>query len=431
MELLTLDPAKVTVEGRVRTDLGNIDELAESIKISGQIHPIRITKDYKLVAGERRLRACQKAQLPVLAIFIEQTSEIELREIELRENLDRKDMTWQEQVLGRAALDALKKSQHGESKPGRGAKGWSQHDTAEMLGVAQSEIAKDIKVAKAMQVFPELATLKTREDAVKKINKITEKMAIAELMRRKKERAAETGEGISADDHFIVGDAIAGLKRLPEKSVNFANVDTPYGVDLKENKKIQTGIRTDEDYVEWDREDYIANITVVASEVYRILKDDSWMLFWFGQEWYAEVRAVLTTVGFSVDKIPAIWHGGAGAAQTAAVDVNLARSYETFFVCRKGSPLLLKRGRINTFVFDKVPAQRKIHPTEKPVELMKELYETFLLPGQIGISPFIGSGNDLRAGYMHHCHWFGFDLNEDVKNKFLLRVEEDRKNGLY
>jgi site-specific DNA-methyltransferase (adenine-specific) len=91
----------------------------------------------------------------------------------------------------------------------------------------------------------------------------------------------------------------------------------------------------------------------------------------------------------------------------------------------------VKRGRPNVFAFDKVAPQKKIHPTEKPLELMRDIYSTFVLPGQIVFSPFIGSGNDLRAGYAHGCHAFGFDLNQDVKNRFLLRVEQDMQDGLY
>jgi DNA modification methylase len=429
MEVLQLDPDVVVVEGRSRKTFEGIEELAQSIKEHGQIHPIRITSDMKLIAGERRLRACKLAGLKVEAVIKENCSAIELKELELRENLDRKDMTWQERIAGLAELDSLKKSIHGEPKSGRSGVGWSLSDTANLVGVTAPNVHAALQMAKAIEVFPELAASKNQHEATKKLRKITEKLAIAELASRKK--ASAVGQSVLADENFIVGDAFAGLASLVENSVDFANVDTPYGIDLQENKKIQSEVRTDNDYVEWHKDAYLGNIKIVAEQCFRILKNDRWMLFWFGQEWYLQVYTTLLNAGFKVDKIPAVWYGGVGGAQTMAPEINLARCYEQFFVCRKGDPILIKRGRPNVFCFDKMAPQNKIHPTEKPIELMTELYDTFVLPGQIGISPFIGSGNDLRAGYMHGCHWFGFDTNQDVKNRFLLRVEDDMIAGRY
>jgi ParB family chromosome partitioning protein len=61
-----MEPAKIEVGSRVRTDLGDINELAGSIARVGQIHPIRVSINGKagdkpkLVAGYRRLMACKQ-----------------------------------------------------------------------------------------------------------------------------------------------------------------------------------------------------------------------------------------------------------------------------------------------------------------------------------------------------------------------------------
>lgn len=429
MEVLSTSPDSIIVEDRERKVFSGIEELATSIKEHGLIHPIRVTKELKLIAGERRLRACKLAGVNVDYIVKENCSAIELKELELRENLDREDMTWQERASGLAALDALKKAEHGEA--------WGVRDTAALVSDSKSAVSRAVQITKAMEVFPELAQAKTQDEAHKKLKKINEALIISELVKRQKAEQAKAVEEtknpflVYAERDFKVSDAFAGLKAMPSESFDFANVDTPYGIDLTDQKKIQTSFRTDEQYQEWSRESYVPSITAIANECYRILKPDTWMTFWFGQEWYSEVLTVLKSAGFGVDKIPAIWYGGAGAAQTIATEVNLGRCYEPFFICRKGQPLLLRRGRPNVFPFDKLAAQSKIHPTEKPVTLMKDIYETFLLPGKKILVPFIGSGNDLRAAYMHGCLAEGHDLNQDVKNRFMLRVEEDFNNGLY
>lgn len=429
MEVVKRNPDEIIVEGRSRKTFEKIEELAESIKTIGQIHPIRITADDKLIAGERRLRACKLAGVQVDTVIWENCTARELKEIELRENLDRDDMPWADRVAGLAELDALKKEEFGEAKAGRSEVGWSLADTAALVNSTKSTVHKDLEMAAALKAFPELAASKNQHEATKKMKRLTEKLAIAELASRRK--LVATDHSIVANENFIIGDAFSGLKSLASESVDFANVDTPYGIDLTEQKKIQSEQRTDDDYEEWPVEAYLENITFVTRECFRILKDNRWMLFWYGQEWYMQVRAVLENAGFKVDKIPAVWYGGAGGAQTMAPEYNLGRCYEQFFICRKGDPILVKRGRPNVFAYDKMAPQNKIHPTEKPIELMDELYATFVLPGQTCVSPFIGSGNDGRSAYKHGCQWFGFDFNEDVKNRFLLRVESDMKEGLY
>lgn len=429
VEVLEFNPEEIIEDERQRKDYGDVSSLAESMKIQ-QIHPIRITREKKLVAGGRRLRAAKMAKIKILAIYIEDTDPADLLELELMENLERKDMTWQERDTGLARLHELRQSRHGAATAGRHDRGWSLGDTARLTNDNTSTVHDAVQMAKAMQVFPELAAAKSHNEAKKRLNKITEKLAIAELASRRKDSVVNN-QALLADENFIVGDAFEGMKNLQAESVDFINCDTPYGIDLTGQKKINSGVRTDDDYVEWDKGDYVSNILLISSECFRVLKNDSWMLFWYGQEWYSEVRTVLESVGFKVDKIPAVWFGGAGGAQSMAPDVNLARSYEQFFICRKGSPFLVKRGRINVFAFDKVAPQNKIHPTEKPIALMDEIYDTFVLPGHICLSPFIGSGNDGRSAYKHGCHWFGFDLNQDVKNRFLLRVDADIKEGLY
>ena len=50
---------KIKVRNRYRKNLGNIQSLADSIKELGLLHPVVVRRDGRLVAGERRLRACQ------------------------------------------------------------------------------------------------------------------------------------------------------------------------------------------------------------------------------------------------------------------------------------------------------------------------------------------------------------------------------------
>ncbi|MEW9671670.1 ParB/RepB/Spo0J family partition protein [Ammoniphilus sp. 3BR4] len=70
-------------------------ELAESIKEHGVIQPIIVRKSikgYELVAGERRLRASEKAGLSKVPVVVREFSNEQIMEIALIENLQRENL---------------------------------------------------------------------------------------------------------------------------------------------------------------------------------------------------------------------------------------------------------------------------------------------------------------------------------------------------
>lgn len=141
------------------------------------------------------------------------------------------------------------------------------------------------------------------------------------------------------------------------------------------------------------------------------------------------VRETLRGAGFHVNDVPGIWYKGP-VGQTNAPESILANSYETFFIARKGKPKILKPGRSNVFEFTSIPASHKTHATERPIDMMEEMMDTFVYPGSVCLIPFLGSGVTLRAAYRKGNQGFGYDLDEDVKNHFLARIAEDEKEGL-
>src|SRR5947209_3349318 len=84
-------------ELQVRThfDDNEIEGLAHSIKEHGVLQPILVVQDgdrYKVIAGERRLRAAKMAGLDRIPARVLSTNDKATHEIALRENLDRVDL---------------------------------------------------------------------------------------------------------------------------------------------------------------------------------------------------------------------------------------------------------------------------------------------------------------------------------------------------
>ena len=87
----------IIVKKRIRKDMGDIEALAESLKRYGQINPIVINKKNVLIAGERRLEAAkQLGWRTINAIISECADELARLELEVEENVQRRDFNMEE-----------------------------------------------------------------------------------------------------------------------------------------------------------------------------------------------------------------------------------------------------------------------------------------------------------------------------------------------
>jgi ParB family transcriptional regulator, chromosome partitioning protein len=82
---------------RVEFDDAALAELTTSIRAQGVLQPLLVRRlgdgDYELIAGERRLRAAERAGLTHVPVFARDTSDVESLEMALVENLQRDDLS--------------------------------------------------------------------------------------------------------------------------------------------------------------------------------------------------------------------------------------------------------------------------------------------------------------------------------------------------
>ena len=98
----------VTVKYRVRTELGDLKPLMESLRRHGQLNPITISRENELIAGHRRyLAARELGWQHIEAYVVEKSSEVEKLQLELEENVHRKDFTPEELLEGYRRLERL------------------------------------------------------------------------------------------------------------------------------------------------------------------------------------------------------------------------------------------------------------------------------------------------------------------------------------
>lgn len=419
--------ADIVFGDRAREDYGDLEELKQSITENGIIQPISISGDMRLLAGGRRYTACTELGFTTIPAIVLDVDDLGAKEIELLENIHRKDFTWQERAKLTREIDDLRRIKDPN---------WNQRKTAELTGMSQPLANLDIQLAKAMDIIPEIGECKTADDARKMLKKMAEREAIAEL--RQRQEAQSTAPNIAngvdkavaamikqAKENYIVGNTFDGMAKMKSNGhISIIECDPPYGIDLNSQKASKDSVTsTVTGYKEVPEEVYDDFLNRLATDLYRVAGKDCWLVFWYGPSWHAAVLAALRNAGWAVDEIPAIWAKPNG--QTLQPGLYYARCYEPFFLCRKGNPVMAKQGRSNVFAFS--GASDKYHPTQRPVELIEEILETLSVGMDTVFVPFLGSGATLRACYNRGLKCFGYDLDGKYKDQFLVTVEQDTR----
>lgn len=422
MNIKKIAIAEIQTGDRFRKDYGDLSELKQSIENEGLINPITVCTrgdKYELMAGGRRLQSyieLGKEQVEA-RVYEGDISELELRTIELAENVHRKDLHYTEKVMLIAEIDRLQKEEHG-SNPRTG--GWSLSDTAKMVGSSKAAVSRAISLAEAIQKIPELGKCKNEHEANKMQDKIEEDIIKGEMAKRASDRAEKAGDSAKRIlvSQFIVADMFEGIKKVKNKSVDIVEIDPPFGVRLDSQKKGGDVSK----YNEIPMQEYNDFIHNVMQAIRPKLKDDAWVICWFGiSDWLDVCKDAMEMIGLKVCPIPAIWIKQGG--QCMQPDYNLANSYETFLYGRQGNAVIENRGRKNIYDTKTISPDKKVHPTEKPVELLEDILSTFGRAGQSICVPFLGSGNTLLAANNLGMSGVGFDLAKENKDNFIIKVE--------
>lgn len=425
---------------RFRKDYGEMEDFVESIKDKGVFTPITVRPyehpdyEYELMAGGRRLEGSKLAEREFIPALIRDVGDedLDLREVELFENVFRKEMEWHERLALVNRVQELWTEKFSDT-PWK----WSARKCAKMLGISHTHLNRQLDLAKAVELIPDLKNAKDETEARKKIKQMQQKVVVKKAREEQKEKIRAGGLKLvdRGDSNYQVGDAFEGLEALKAQALagepygnwTVIEVDPPYAIDLLSQKRRKDNDDPDlAEYNEVERKDYNAFLRRVCNLCYDLAADDAWLLFWFGPSWFTDVKISIASAGWVLDPIPAIWHKGHG--QTQAPDVYLARAYEPFFIARKGKAVVQSKGRSNVFSYAPVSPGAKYHPTQRPLPLMEDILSTWGLPGGSVLCPFLGSGTTLRASYRCDMSALGWDLSAEYKKRFLVELEEDEKN---
>jgi len=139
-ELLEIDLDLLEVndeQPRTVFDEQKLNELAESIEENGLVQPILVRRKgnrFQIIAGERRWRAAQKAQLLKIPAIVKEIADDKLLELALVENIARQELNAIEEALAYQKLISIYKL--------------TQEQVARRVGKERSSVANIIRLLK-------------------------------------------------------------------------------------------------------------------------------------------------------------------------------------------------------------------------------------------------------------------------------------------
>jgi adenine-specific DNA-methyltransferase len=188
------------------------------------------------------------------------------------------------------------------------------------------------------------------------------------------------------------GDCIELMKKLPAGAIDFVLTDPPY-ITRYEDRSGRTV--ANDDNSRW--------VQPAFAEMFRVLRKDSVCVSFYGWNKADVFIAAWRDAGFRM--VGHIVFRKRYPSSTRFME----HRHEQAYLLAKGYPAT--PGRAPPDVIDWTYTGNRLHPTQKPVGVLKPLIEAFSKPGEIVLDPFCGSGSTLVAAQELNRLSIGFELD--------------------
>lgn len=221
------------------------------------------------------------------------------------------------------------------------------------------------------------------------------------------------------------GDSLKLLPQIPKESIPFVITDPPFNCLTNWGvKEGSVGKRLTHDG--WfandclSDEDFKVFISTAFSQIYDVLVSGGGSLIFCDYKIYPLFYNTLQEAGFNIKNV-LIWdkiHFGLGQ--------NWRYVYEMIIFATKGDNYNFYSKKDQSNILREQRLINTIHPTEKPVNLLKKLVSSVSQEGDVILDPFAGSGSTLVAADELQRKWLGIELSEEYCRKIQNRLSQTR-----
>ncbi len=202
---------------------------------------------------------------------------------------------------------------------------------------------------------------------------------------------------------LIQGDCLEKMKEIESGSVDMILTDPPYGMDFQSNhrKEKYSKIKNDKD-LNW--------LGVWVDELFRVAADNTAHYVFCSFHNVDKFKQSLEKK-FKIKNM-LVWEKNNTSMGDLKAD--FAPKYEMIIFIQKGRRFINGKRDPNILKFDRTG--NKLHPTQKPVDLLQYLIEKFSDEGAVILDPFAGSGSTGVAAKNLNRKFIGIELDENYFN---------------
>jgi DNA modification methylase/ParB-like chromosome segregation protein Spo0J len=448
-------------------------ELANSIASDGLFHAVQVRRDGRtLVTGERRLRAIREHLVPMGRAFtyggepvptgcvpiikVGTDDPLALEEIELAENLRRKDLNWREMANTTARLHALRSAQVEVKRTAQANAGSAvvagllesipapipAHtiaDTAKevrgsAIGWNQDATRQEVLIARHLH-RPEIAAAPTLKDAFKVLKRLDETERNAQLARM-------VGDTYTTSAHKVFHANcltwMAGAEWQDQFDVILT--DPPYGMGAQDFGDAGGKLSTiehhyDDSYEAWlllmggrkVEPDGSKRKTQVSwcQHAFHVTKPQAHAYVFCDIENFPELKFFMEEAGWYVFRTP-LTNYKRNSGRVPLPDQGPRRQSEWCLYAIKGKKTVTG---IYSDVIVTDSDEQLGHGAQKPVTLYEDLLKRSVRPGDKVLDTFAGTGPLLPAAHTFKCYAVVVEQNEASYGKCLERLQALGQQG--
>ena len=209
-------------------------------------------------------------------------------------------------------------------------------------------------------------------------------------------------------------DCLEGMKSIPEKSVNITLTDIPYGEVNRKSNGLRNLNKEEADIFNIDMDELLR-------EIYRVTEGQ--IIIFCGKEQFSEIYKFFANKKGTTRSI--IWQKTNPSPMNGQY-VYLSGVEHAVWFKPRGRKIFNAHCKNTVFTYSN--GSRKIHPTQKNVDLFKELIADNSNEGEIVFDPFMGSGTTAIAAIDTGRDYIGFELDEEYYKLSEQRISDHIKS---
>lgn len=466
----------VIIPDRLRKEYGDLDGLAQSISDKGLIQPIVLNREsdgtFSLLAGGRRTAALKllgQSRIVYGVHFVYKTdlpADVRL-ELEVEENIQRLDMTWQERVDAIWKIHSLKVKVASEQDID-----WGHEETGALCGMKRANVQLSIQVAKAIAAGNEQVAaagsvrealgllLKQKEDAtMRKLasihvgastlasTKIEDEVGVSEDGSDPNELPAWVGDAVHVQNlpeatdgevmihpketvaiskMFLNVNCLEWLSEQPDDSLKVTTLtDPPFAIDMDMIQQDGGGMNIESVRETHNVDDNLSLLDTFLKLLYKKTTSGNYAVLFCDAIHFAWLVNKAASHGWKVQRWPLVWVKS-HQCQNMAAQYNFTKATEFAIVMRKGDATLVNSASRNWIEVNGLLVKKDIpdHPFVKPPELWQWIADKVALKGSTIYDPFAGRNSGplalLRQGYKVLAN----EIDEDHYNAGIVGVAD-------